>query len=531
MTRLEKIKLAIDKGITYDEITGKIYGVKGNEIKSKSKGYIVISLLLDNKHYHLRAHQFAYYIKYKDRNLFAQIKESMTDINLSKIEHVKNIILMLREYVKIAEVEKKKFGEVMTPLDLVKEMLSTLPKEVWSNPNLKWLDPANGTGPFPAVVIYKLMKGLESWEPDAEKRYKHIIENMIYVCEIQPKNMFLYLCTIDPKDEYDCNIYTGSFLEEGFDYHMKNVWNVEKFDIVIGNPPYQEVDVDMKRKPGGTNLYMKFIKKSIDFTNYLLFITPLSWMAPGNSRSVNKFFFNDNFSKNTLLFLESGTSEKYFNGVGSKFSYFLLKKGKEINTITKLKTLIDNNIVLSEMDLSKIENLFFLPILPNDLCISIFNKVIYSTTDKLKFKLDLEYDIRRNMDIREFSNDYPFKVYNTGTQVRYSNFKTKSYEKKKVIISGSGNLNPFYNDGDCATANNTLYMLVNSKEQGESLVKLLKSKLFRFILNNSKYSGFFTKEVIWSLPSVSSIINNDNDVYSYFDLTKDEIELIEKIIQ
>ena len=70
-------------------------------------------------------------------------------------------------------------------------MLNTLPAEVWSNPNLKWLDPANGTGPFPAVVIYKLMKGLESWEPDADKRYKHIIENMIYVCELQPKNMFL----------------------------------------------------------------------------------------------------------------------------------------------------------------------------------------------------------------------------------------------------------------------------------------------------------------------------------------------------
>lgn len=89
----------------------------------------------------------------KDRNLFAKIKESITDINLSKIDHVKNIILMLREYVKIAEVEKKKFGEVMTPLDLVKEMLNTLPAEVWSNPNLKWLDPANGTGPFPAVVM------------------------------------------------------------------------------------------------------------------------------------------------------------------------------------------------------------------------------------------------------------------------------------------------------------------------------------------------------------------------------------------
>ena len=133
---------------------------------------------------------------------------------------------MLREYVKVGEVEKKKFGEVMTSLDLVKEMLSTLPEDVWTNPNLKWLDPANGTGPFPTMVIYKLMNGLKEWEPDDNKRYKHIIENMIYVCELQPKNMFLYMCVADPFDEYDINIYTGSFLDEGFDNHMKEVWGV-----------------------------------------------------------------------------------------------------------------------------------------------------------------------------------------------------------------------------------------------------------------------------------------------------------------
>jgi hypothetical protein len=32
MTRLEKIQLAIEKGFTYDEVTGKIYGIYGKEI-------------------------------------------------------------------------------------------------------------------------------------------------------------------------------------------------------------------------------------------------------------------------------------------------------------------------------------------------------------------------------------------------------------------------------------------------------------------------------------------------------------------
>ena len=65
-----------------------------------------------------------------------------------KFEHVKDVVRIINQFVKDGEVEKKKFGEVMTPISLVKEMLDTLPKEVWSNPNLKWLDPANGAGTF-----------------------------------------------------------------------------------------------------------------------------------------------------------------------------------------------------------------------------------------------------------------------------------------------------------------------------------------------------------------------------------------------
>ena len=73
------------------------------------------------------------------------------------------------------EREKKKNGEVFTPLELINGivpnlrggtrdeklevsdkkklgMLDHLPKEVWTNPHLKWLDPANGIGNFPICI-------------------------------------------------------------------------------------------------------------------------------------------------------------------------------------------------------------------------------------------------------------------------------------------------------------------------------------------------------------------------------------------
>jgi hypothetical protein len=38
------------------------------------------------------------------------------------------------------------------------------------------------------------MKGLISFQPDEKLRYKHILENMIYTCELQAKNLFLFKC-------------------------------------------------------------------------------------------------------------------------------------------------------------------------------------------------------------------------------------------------------------------------------------------------------------------------------------------------
>lgn len=42
----------------------------------------------------------------------------------------------------------KSFGEVFTPEYLINDMTKKLPKFVWKNPNLKWLDNSCGTGNF-----------------------------------------------------------------------------------------------------------------------------------------------------------------------------------------------------------------------------------------------------------------------------------------------------------------------------------------------------------------------------------------------
>lgn len=212
----------------------------------------------------------------KDLNLFKKIKSIMGDEKLSKIDHLKDVIMMLRDYVKVGPEERKKFGEVMTDLNLVKHILSRIPEEDFRDPTKTFIDLANGTGVFPLIVIYRLMKGLEEWEPDSEKRYKHIVENQIYVSEIQPKNMFLFLCLIDPYDEYNLNIYCGSSLDDGFKKHMKEVWCKEGFTYSIGNPPFNR----------GIDLH--FLELSIKIAEKVVIVHPSTYLIDlkGNNRYI-----------------------------------------------------------------------------------------------------------------------------------------------------------------------------------------------------------------------------------------------------
>ncbi|MEK6832903.1 MAG: hypothetical protein AABY32_02555 [Nanoarchaeota archaeon] len=85
---------------------------------------------------------------------------------------------------------KNLFGEVFTPFPLVEEMLDKLPKEVWNNKDLKWLDPACGTCNFHLAIKERLMEGLKDIIIDRDEREKHILENMIYGVDTREKCYF-----------------------------------------------------------------------------------------------------------------------------------------------------------------------------------------------------------------------------------------------------------------------------------------------------------------------------------------------------
>ncbi len=267
--------------------------------------------------------------KYFDKNsntynISIQFKMSLQSL----IDKPKELLELINECLKPKDVEKKQFGEVFTPMSLVNEMLDKLPKEVWTNKNLKWFDPCCGMGNFPVAVYLRLMETLKDKIIDEKERKKHILENMIYMCELNKKNVLVCRQIFDINNEYKLNLYEGDFLK----FEPKKIFNINNFDIIVGNPPYQDNTGNK-----GNKLWTKFVeiildKKDILNNNgYLLFVHPSLWRQI--EHKIQKIMTNKQ-----IIYLEIHNEKdglKTFTA-NTRYDWYLLQNKKyEFDTIIK----------------------------------------------------------------------------------------------------------------------------------------------------------------------------------------------------
>ena len=241
---------------------------------------------------------------------------------------------------KVNPIEKvRAFAEVKTPLWLVEEMLDTLPVEVWSNPELQWLDPCTGTGIFIGAIVNRLMQGLSSVITDEALRYKHIIGSMIYACEIQEESYEIY------KQSYGENIFCGSYLTQEFN----EAFLIKKFDIVVMNPPYHQDVEGNKPQPLWDKFVAKAVNESLNTGGYLVAVHPSSW------RNVDgKFKYIQELLKHKdILYLEMHNQKDGIKTFSAEIRYdFYCLRNAESNSQTVIKCQ-DGSI--EHHDISKLE--------------------------------------------------------------------------------------------------------------------------------------------------------------------------------
>ncbi len=449
----------------------------------------------------------------------------------SLIDKPKELLELITECLKPKDIEKKQFGEVFTPIKLVNEMLDKLPKEVWTNKNLKWLDPCCGMGNFPIAIYLRLMESLKDIIKDEKQRKKHILESMLYMCELNKKNVLVTKQIFDINNEYKLNIHEGNYLE----FNPKKIFKIENFDIIIGNPPYQEADAT-----GDNKLYLDFTKISLNLLKndkYLLFITPRNILEYLLLIEKNRKYI-DNFYQ--LKYISIETSNKYFPKVGSTFAYFLIEK-----------RLYYEKTIIEYMNCNKIETVeimlevgFKIPRVLTKLDIEILAKLTSKTNNyKLndfmfgnKTQRIRKQHIEKNIVTINETNDNKIKIIDTINKTTpfpgkyyWYNLKDNDFDKNKLILSKKGYLMPYVDKTKSYTySDNFKYIIGDDLEQ----IKLLfDSKIVKYLLFQYSKNGFDSIDIIKTINKKNlTSVKDPNDLNLIYNLTTEHIQHIDKIL-
>lgn len=328
-----------------------------------------------------------------------------------------------------------------------------------------------------------------------------IINKIVY------NDKYSFLCNQIKHKYPNIRVMKGDFLEVEFNM---------KFDVTVGNPPYQNSNENNQGSSG--KLWMKFVEKSISLLEnegYMVLVHPIGWRQLNNKMWKNIY---------QTYQIESVVIEPKVNwNVGVEVDYYVLK-----NTPYTLPTKVTyNDGTVQMVDFRNVNGL-----LSNANITNVLDKI--QSPDTLKFNHKHSHDTRREYMSPTKKKGFMYPIQHTGAQEPWwSSKKHEWQDMKKVIVSRSGYLEPFYDAGESGTSQESYSVFVSSMKEGMYIIRLLNSKLYRFIIQVQKTNGFNDIKMLNTLPYPKDLSENfrDEELYEYFGLTQNEIDLIEETIQ
>ena len=422
---------------------------------------------------------------------------------------------LIDEFLVPHENDKKTNAEVSTPYNLRQEMLDKIPEDFWTSPK-KVFEPCSGKGGFLLDVINRFDTGLKIL--DDKERRRVILEECLYFAELNPVNIFINKLLIDPEVEYKLNFYQGNTLE----LNVKEKFGLEKFDLVVGNPPYNK------------NLYKKFSIYCMLISKMTLFVIPSTFTI-----GVSHIKFINQLKENGIKIVNFIDKSVWKTKIDIETLYFLSHKG------------YNNDLIINDIQVSRIEKIYNLDKFYHQILTKInshekltllkgTNKTLNHhkpiETEHIKFKKTEQYNksiLSRLNGGRKEEHYYTdvngeiskgFNVLFPRGTASYNSISNLKKVDKSIVYSK-------IIEGDEMLSTGIVYINCSTFEEAEFIQwYMMRSKLVRLLFMKENKFSELTRGFVNIIPKPNIKDNNimtDKYIYNYFNLNKEEISYLE----
>jgi len=474
---------------------------------------------------------------------------------------------------------------VFTPPKVVNDMLDLLPPELFKSRTTTFLDIGCKSGVFLREITKRLIEGLESEIPDLQTRVDHILHNQVFgIATTELTSLVsrrtLY-CSKYPNCRYSASRFKtpegnvrfrniqhdfvngrckwcgasedqfGPKVRKGLETHAyefihtdnpKKIFNM-KFDVIVGNPPYQLNDGGngASAKP----IYHLFVEQAKKLNpRYLTMIIPARWYSGGKGLDdFRKTMLGDNRISRLVDFSDSSDC---FTGVdiAGGICYFLWSRSHSGDCLfTNYSNSIERTI-RKKLD----EYSVFVRHPSAD---AIIHKVLSVSSDLMNEVVSSRkpFGLATNVPVQK-SGDIDLR-YNGGWG-KYSRAKVllgcDKVDKWKVMLSylsaehaGQPDKKGMYKVLSCldvlppksvCTETYLLAGVFDSKREANNELVYLKTRFVRFLVAQVALSQHITRACFQFVPLQDfSKPWSDAELYKKYKLTKDEIAFIEGMIK